>query len=84
MCIISDMNGVDRAKFPTLSKAKGKGCSSEWNIKQKVGSRQLTAADIRAATDHLGMKVELQSGQYVRIRLVDSVVYQSVDVPEYT
>ena len=84
MCIISDMNGVDRAKFPTLSKAKGKGCSSEWNIKQKVGSRQLTAADIRAATDHLGMKVELQSGQYVRIRLVDSVVYQSIDVPEYT
>ena len=57
---------------------------SEWNIKQKVGSRQLTAADIRAATNSLGMKVELQSGQYVRIRLVDSVVYQSVDVPEYT
>ena len=86
MCIIKDMNGVDRAKFPTLSKAKGKGCSSEWNIKQKVGSRQLTAADIRAATNSLGMKVELQSGsgQYVRIRLVDSVVYQSIDVPEYT
>ena len=84
MCIISDMNGVDRAKFPTLSKAKGKGCSSEWNIKQKVGSRQLTAADIRAATNSLGMKVELQSGsgQYVRIRLVDSVVYESIDVPE--